>query len=203
MSLSSTGGIVVELRRLLGVYLGGERFPETAEGRPRYAVVLGTQEGHVARGDEDERVMGRREPRLHPGEGSLAGAAVGDGADAGRGRLSAGQDHLLAAGRERAGDTFDEGCAADLQEQLVAAHPAAPPAGQDHAGGRGAQVAVPAAASPLSLPTLLLRARTLSRRMAVSARRARRLETARSTAAPWTLRARDHVAKRPLKIRPR
>ena len=32
-----------ELRHLLGVYLGKERYPDTAEGRPRYAVVLGTQ----------------------------------------------------------------------------------------------------------------------------------------------------------------
>jgi len=34
---------VGELRRLLGVYLGSERYPGTAGGRPRYAVVLGTQ----------------------------------------------------------------------------------------------------------------------------------------------------------------
>ena len=43
MSLLPTGGILGELRRLLGVYLGSERYPESAEGRSRYAVVLGTQ----------------------------------------------------------------------------------------------------------------------------------------------------------------
>ena len=32
-----------ELLRLFGVYIGGERPPEIVEGRPRYAVVLGTQ----------------------------------------------------------------------------------------------------------------------------------------------------------------
>jgi len=35
--------VLGELRRLFGVYLGGERTPDKAEGRPRYAVVLGTQ----------------------------------------------------------------------------------------------------------------------------------------------------------------
>lgn len=43
MSGLLSGGIVGELRRLLGVYLGGERVPAAEEERPRYAVVLGTQ----------------------------------------------------------------------------------------------------------------------------------------------------------------
>ncbi len=164
---------------------------------------IGAQKWHVPGGDEDEREAGRRKTCLHAGEGALPWAVVADGKDARWGRTATGQDHLSAAGRERPGDALDEGLTANLQEQLVAAHPAALSAGEDHAGGGRAQVVVPRAGSPLSLPTLVRRARTRSRRPAVSERRARRLETARSTAAPWTLRARDHVPKRPVKIRPR
>jgi uncharacterized SAM-binding protein YcdF (DUF218 family) len=35
--------VLGELRRLLGVYLGREQSHDSVEGRPRYAVVLGTQ----------------------------------------------------------------------------------------------------------------------------------------------------------------
>lgn len=46
-----------ELRRLLGVYLGGERAPDLAENRPRYAVVLGTQ---VLPGGKPSRTLDAR-----------------------------------------------------------------------------------------------------------------------------------------------
>ncbi len=46
-----------ELRRLLGVYLGSERYPGTTEGRPRYAVVLGTQ---VLPGGQPSRTLDAR-----------------------------------------------------------------------------------------------------------------------------------------------
>ena len=57
MSLRPTGGILEELRRLLGVYLGSERYADTAEGRPRYAVVLGTQ---VLPGGQPSRTLDAR-----------------------------------------------------------------------------------------------------------------------------------------------
>jgi len=46
-----------ELWRLLGVYLGRKRYPETAEGRPRFAVVLGTQ---VLPGGKPSRTLDAR-----------------------------------------------------------------------------------------------------------------------------------------------
>ena len=52
-----TGGILGELWRLLGVYLGRKRYPETAEGRPRFAVVLGTQ---VLPGGKPSRTLDAR-----------------------------------------------------------------------------------------------------------------------------------------------
>ena len=54
-----------ELRRLLGVYLGGEREPAIQGERPRYAVVLGTQ---VLPGGEPSRTLDarvRHAARLH------------------------------------------------------------------------------------------------------------------------------------------
>ena len=60
-----SGGVVGELRRLLGVYLGGERAPDTGEERPRYAVVLGTQ---VLPGGRPSRTLDarvRHAARLH------------------------------------------------------------------------------------------------------------------------------------------
>jgi uncharacterized SAM-binding protein YcdF (DUF218 family) len=55
--LRFTGGILGELWRLLGVYLGRKRYPETAEGRPRFAVVLGTQ---VLPGGKPSRTLDAR-----------------------------------------------------------------------------------------------------------------------------------------------
>lgn len=43
MTTRFSGGVLGELRRLLGVYIGREPSPDTTEERPRYAVVLGTQ----------------------------------------------------------------------------------------------------------------------------------------------------------------
>lgn len=63
MSQLFCGGIVGELRRLLGVYLGDEPVP--AEDRPRYAVVLGTQ---VLPGGKPSRTLDARvrlAARLH------------------------------------------------------------------------------------------------------------------------------------------
>ena len=54
-----------ELRRLIGVYLGRERAPDTTEARPRYAVVLGTQ---VLPGGQPSRTLDarvRHAARLH------------------------------------------------------------------------------------------------------------------------------------------
>lgn len=65
MSRPFSGGIAGELRRLLGVYLGGERVPVTGEERPRYAVVLGTQ---VLPGGRPSRTLDarvRHAARLH------------------------------------------------------------------------------------------------------------------------------------------
>ena len=65
MSRTVSGGIVGELRRLLGVYLGGGRSPAGGEGRPRYAVVLGTQ---VLPGGRPSRTLDarvRHAARLH------------------------------------------------------------------------------------------------------------------------------------------
>ena len=65
MSRLLSWGIVGELRRLLGVYLGGERASANDEERPRYAVVLGTQvlPGGKASRTLDARV--RHAARLH------------------------------------------------------------------------------------------------------------------------------------------
>ncbi len=52
-----SGGIVGELRRLLGVYLGDKQAPDTAADRPRYAVVLGTQ---VLAGGRPSRTLDAR-----------------------------------------------------------------------------------------------------------------------------------------------
>jgi vancomycin permeability regulator SanA len=57
LSLPFSGGVVGELRRLLGVYLGGERVPVAEEERPRYAVVLGTQ---VLPGGKPSRTLDAR-----------------------------------------------------------------------------------------------------------------------------------------------
>jgi uncharacterized SAM-binding protein YcdF (DUF218 family) len=60
-----SGGIVAELRRLLGVYLGYERASEAEDGGPRYAVVLGTQ---VLPGGRPSRTLDarvRHAARLH------------------------------------------------------------------------------------------------------------------------------------------
>jgi len=60
-----SGGLVGELRRLLGVYLGSERATAAEEERPRYAVVLGTQ---VLPGGKPSRTLDarvRHAARLH------------------------------------------------------------------------------------------------------------------------------------------
>ena len=57
MSQMISGGIVGELRRLLGVYLGDKQAPDTAADRPRYAVVLGTQ---VLAGGRPSRTLDAR-----------------------------------------------------------------------------------------------------------------------------------------------
>ena len=56
---------MAELCRLLGVFFGGERASEAGEGRPRYAVVLGTQ---VLPGGRPSRTLDarvRHAARLH------------------------------------------------------------------------------------------------------------------------------------------
>jgi len=60
-----SGGLVGELRRLLGVYLGGERAPDPSEGRPRYAVVLGTQVLPGGRPSRTLEARVRHAARLH------------------------------------------------------------------------------------------------------------------------------------------
>lgn len=58
-------GLVGELRRLLGVYLGGERISDVGEGRPRYAVVLGTQVLPGGRPSRTLEARVRHAARLH------------------------------------------------------------------------------------------------------------------------------------------
>lgn len=60
-----SGGVPGELRRLLGVYLGGERVPEVGQGRPRYAVVLGTQVLPGGRPSRTLEARVRHAARLH------------------------------------------------------------------------------------------------------------------------------------------
>ena len=62
-----SGGVLGELLSLIGVYFGRERSPDTAEERPGYAVVLGTQ---VLPGGRPSRTLDarvRHAARLHAG----------------------------------------------------------------------------------------------------------------------------------------
>ena len=60
-----SGGVAGGLWRLLGVYLGGERVPDAGEGRPRYAVVLGTQVLPGGRPSRTLEARVRHAARLH------------------------------------------------------------------------------------------------------------------------------------------
>ena len=60
-----SGGVAGELCRLLGVYLGGEQAPDAGEGRPRYAVVLGTQVLPGGRPSRTLETRVRHAARLH------------------------------------------------------------------------------------------------------------------------------------------
>ncbi len=67
MRFRFSGGVLGELLSLIGVYVGGARPPGTAEERPRYAVVLGTQ---VLPGGRPSRTLDarvRHAARLHAG----------------------------------------------------------------------------------------------------------------------------------------
>ena len=61
------GGVLGELLSLIGVYFGRERPPDTAQERPRYAVVLGTQVLPGGRPSHTLDARVRHAARLHAG----------------------------------------------------------------------------------------------------------------------------------------
>src|SRR5918998_4832467 len=108
---------------------------EEAEQAPHE---VAREERHVARGDEDGAVRGGEEASLDTRERSLSRAQIGDLAGS-SGYLASGvyDKDLRAAGREGGVDPVEDGIVADLEGELVSAHPAAPSASQDHAGRLG------------------------------------------------------------------
>ena len=97
---------------------------------------LPRKERHVARRDEDGPKVRSKETGLDAGQRSLAARSqVRDSAHFGGGMPSlADDDDLFAAERQGIVDPVEEGGVPDLQRELVPPHPAALPAGQDHAG---------------------------------------------------------------------
>jgi hypothetical protein len=69
-------------------------------------------------------------------------------------RFTADDQDFLAGARKGVPDVFDQGHAADLEEQLLAAHPAALATGEDHPRGRVPQETILAAPACLTSRTL-------------------------------------------------
>ena len=162
------------------------------------------QERHITRGDEGVIVHRGGEAGFDTSQGSLpAGPLVGYVSDFCQADgFTSNDENFLAGGREGVPDVFDQGQAADLEGQLLTAHPAAMATGEDHPRGRVAQEAILAVAACLVLRTFWRSIPTRSVLSALPERRARRFARARSTATWCSLRAMRQSRSLPVKTSP-
>ena len=163
------------------------------------------QERQIARGDEDVVEPRGGEAGFHAGERSLPTRPLaGDVPDALQPDASfSDHQYFVAAACELIQYALDQGHPTNLDEELLAPHPAATATGEDHTRGTVAQgVALEVAPS---LKSMTLRRSILTRSMlpTLPERRARRFARARSTAAECSLWALIHVPNFPVKTSPR
>src|SRR5215207_5648051 len=145
----------------------------------------------------------RRRGRLRYQPGVPAGRPVGYVSDFCQAdSFTSNDENFLARSREGVLDVFDQGQAADLEGQLLTAHPAALATGEDHPRSRVAQEAILAVAACLVLTTFWRSIPTRSVLSALLERRARRFARARSTAMWCSLRAVRQSRSLPVKTSP-